>query len=171
MSGKASVNRIANGLVYDFPDEKSCIPMHTHDEVSHYAYVLSGMFSITCDGGELLAKPGDYIDFPVGEKHCIQPLGRAAVFNRFHSPCDTAQLEGLVQSDLANLRSATMQKSTQNLLMIGGAAALLYYLFVKKGSGVNADMGGKNFGVCPQGGWCCPTGSTYSSNTSAGGGS
>lgn len=103
-----SITQIANGLVYRFPDTRSCIPPHAHNPVSHYTYVLEGQFLIACDDGELIAGPGNFIDFPCGENHCIQPTGRGpfAVFNRFHAPCDPSQLEQLIQSDLANLGGA-----------------------------------------------------------------
>jgi hypothetical protein len=166
---QATITRIAGGLIYDFPNEKSCIPPHTHDEVSHYCYVIKGLFEISCETGKFLAKPGDYIDFPIGENHCIQPLEPGAVFNRFHGVCAPEQLVDLLESDLGNLRSASMKKQTQTLLWVAGAGALLYYLFAKSGTaGVtyggasgpgtaacpNPTMGCKNFGVnCPTS-WC-----------------
>lgn len=64
-----------------------------------------------------------------------------------------------------------MKQSTQNILMLAGGAALLYVLAKKAsancptticpttgavhtGSATNPNMGGNNFGVCPNGGWC-----------------
>lgn len=155
MSERASVCRVADGLIYSFPDASACIPPHTHEEISHYSYVLSGTFKICCESGEYLAKPGDFIDFKLCENHCLLPQGKAAVFNRFHKPCNPDQLAGLLNSDLANLEGAAMKKSTQELLLVAGAAALLFYFFSKKAAACpNADMGGQNFGVkCPQS-WC-----------------
>lgn len=99
-----SITQIANGLIYEFPDTTSCIPEHAHNPVSHYCYVLEGQFLITCDDGELVANPGNYVDFPCGENHSIQPLCAGAVFNRFHVPCGEVQLGRLIESDLKNLR-------------------------------------------------------------------
>lgn len=98
-----SITQIANGLIYRFANNRSCIPPHAHYPISHYTYVLDGQFCISCDDGELVASPGDFIDFPCGENHCIQPFSAGAVFNRFHSPCNPDQLERLIESDLANL--------------------------------------------------------------------
>jgi len=96
----------ANGLIYQFPDAQSCIPPHTHEVMSHYTYVLYGQFVIACDDGELSAGPGNFIDFPCGEQHYIQPLGAGAVFNRFHPPCaNFGALERLIHNDLRNLRA------------------------------------------------------------------
>jgi len=98
------ITSCCGGLIYSFPDENSCIPPHTHDVISHYAYVLHGEFLIKCSDGEYIAKKGNFIDFPIGENHSIHPLGRAAVFNRFHPPCGDDQLDSLIGSDLQNLR-------------------------------------------------------------------
>jgi hypothetical protein len=46
-----------------------------------------------------------------------------------------------------------MKQSTQTWLLLGVAGAAIYYLYTKN-KNPNADMGGKNFGVCPSGGWC-----------------
>jgi hypothetical protein len=95
---------LAGGLVYDFPDARSRIPPHTHEQMSHYSYVLAGEFLISCEDGEIKMKPGNFIDFACGENHCLQPLGAAVVFNRFHEPCASwQQLESLIRWDLNNL--------------------------------------------------------------------
>ena len=104
MNNSVTVTPIASGLIYDFPDASSCIPPHAHNPMSHYTYVLAGEFVITCDDGELIAGPGNYIDFPCGENHSIVPLCEGAVFNRFHAPCNALQLGRLINRDLRNLR-------------------------------------------------------------------
>jgi glyoxylate utilization-related uncharacterized protein len=99
-----SVTALAGGLVYDFPDARSRIPPHTHEQMSHYSYVLAGQFEISCDDGTMIMQPGNFIDFACGENHYLQPLGAAVVFNRFHAPCSSwDELEGLIERDLNNL--------------------------------------------------------------------
>lgn len=121
MTSNVNVTRIANGLIYEFPDSKSCIPPHTHEGMSHYTFVLSGVFNISCRDGTLIAKPGDFIDFDCGENHCIQPLGQGAVFNRFHPPCDAQAVSVLLRGDLVNLdREMSRQRWKTAAYLIGG---------------------------------------------------
>lgn len=64
-----------NGMIYDFELAGDILPKHIHDETNvHITIVCTGKVKAYSHDWEIEAKPGQIIDFRVGEPHEIMAL-------------------------------------------------------------------------------------------------
>lgn len=62
-------------LVYSFPKKGDILPMHKHDEdMIHITIITNGLFKVSGPWGEITAKPGQILDWAVGQEHELVAL-------------------------------------------------------------------------------------------------
>lgn len=69
-----------NGSLYIAKEVGDVLPMHSHNEESlHITFILEGSFKVIGYGWEMIAKPGQFIDWQVGQGHeliALEPNSR-----------------------------------------------------------------------------------------------
>lgn len=57
-------------LIYSFPKKDDILPKHKHDsDMVHITIVTNGSFKVSGPWGEIVAKPGQILDWAVGQEH------------------------------------------------------------------------------------------------------
>lgn len=87
---------------------RGTLPLHVHPDSTERVFVIEGELSVTLDGAEVRAKPGDYFQIPPGVRHrvALAPGTRLALVGSTDVPLADATKTIWVEPAPAAVRGA-----------------------------------------------------------------